>query len=127
MGRSNFAAHFSHRVGKAPMEVVAEHRRRHAAMLLRQGRMKIAEIAELAGYGSEAAFSRRFSRYFGMSPSQLRDEARAEREQAASVRPERLRGLLAHERRKAPAETGAERPVPDSSAREAFPDRKSVV
>lgn len=98
MGRSSFAAHFSHRVGKAPMEVVAEHRMEHAAALLRQGGMKIAEIAELAGYGSEAAFSRRFSRHFGTTPSQLRDEARAARQEAPVPR---FRALLAGARSRA--------------------------
>ncbi|MFD2134800.1 helix-turn-helix transcriptional regulator [Novosphingobium resinovorum] len=83
MGRSNFAAQFSLAVGKAPMEVVAEHRMEHAAALLRQGRMKIAEIAELAGYGSEAAFSRRFSRYFGTTPSRMREAARQAKLEAA--------------------------------------------
>jgi AraC-like DNA-binding protein len=77
MGRSNFAAHFTQAVGRAPMEVVAEHRMEHAATLLRTGKLKIAEISELAGYGSEAAFSRRFTRHFGTSPSQMRAEARA--------------------------------------------------
>lgn len=112
MGRSNFAAHFTQGLGKAPMEVVAEHRMKHAAMLLRQGRMKIAEIAELAGYGSEAAFSRRFSRHFGISPSQLREETRMAREQAASVKPQRLHSLLASERK---------RPVEDSGAKPSEP------
>ncbi len=77
MGRSNFAAHFTAQVGRAPMEVVAEQRMEQAAQLLRKGNLKIAEISELAGYGSEAAFSRRFTRHFGMSPSQMRSEARA--------------------------------------------------
>lgn len=77
MGRSNFAAHFTQTVGRAPMEVVAEHRMEHAATLLRQGRLKIAEISEMAGYSSEAAFSRRFTRHFGLSPSQMRERARA--------------------------------------------------
>jgi AraC-like DNA-binding protein len=93
MGRSNFAAHFTQAVGKAPMEVVAEHRMEHAATLLRQGRMKVAEIAELAGYGSEAAFSRRFSRHFGITPSQMREEARTLREEAVPM--PRFRALLA--------------------------------
>ncbi|PNU04110.1 AraC family transcriptional regulator [Novosphingobium guangzhouense] len=83
MGRSNFAALFSGVAGKAPMEVVAEHRMEHAASLLRLGRMKVAEIAELAGYGSEAAFSRRFSRHFGTTPSRMREAARQAREAAA--------------------------------------------
>lgn len=77
MGRSNFAAHFTQQVGRAPMEVVAEHRMEHAAALLRQGQLKIAEISEMAGYSSEAAFSRRFTRHFGISPSQMRDSARS--------------------------------------------------
>ena len=77
MGRSNFAAHFTAQVGRAPMEVVAENRMEQAAQLLRKGSLKIAEISELSGYGSEAAFSRRFTRHFGRSPSQLRELARA--------------------------------------------------
>jgi AraC-like DNA-binding protein len=76
MGRSNFAAHFSAQVGRAPMEVVAEQRMEHAAQLLRKGSLKIAEISELCGYGSEAAFSRRFTRHFGISPSQMREASR---------------------------------------------------
>lgn len=116
MGRSNFAAHFSAGVGKAPMEVVAEHRMEHAAMLLRQGRMKVAEIAELAGYGSEAAFSRRFSRHFGTTPSQMRETARAAREQAAP--PPAIHSLLAGARsrsatpREAAPEGGGETHLP---------------
>lgn len=76
MGRSNFAAHFTQAIGRAPMELVAEQRMKHAAQLLGQGKLKIAEISEMAGYGSEAAFSRRFTRHFGISPSQMRDRAK---------------------------------------------------
>ena len=43
-----------------------------AAELLQQGELKIAEISARAGYRSEAAFSRRFTRYFGMSPGSVR-------------------------------------------------------
>ncbi|MGE3690325.1 MAG: helix-turn-helix domain-containing protein [Novosphingobium sp.] len=78
MGRSNFAAHFTAQVGRAPMEVVAESRMEQACQLLKKGNLKIAEISELSGYGSEAAFSRRFTRHFGMSPSQMRELTRAE-------------------------------------------------
>ncbi|MFT4027533.1 MAG: AraC family transcriptional regulator [Novosphingobium sp.] len=91
MGRSNFAAHFTTQVGRAPMEVVAEQRMEHAAQLLRKSKLKVAEISELSGYGSEAAFSRRFTRNFGMSPSALRDLARA----AEAAQPaDPLRGVL---------------------------------
>lgn len=85
MGRSNFAAHFTGRVGRAPMEVVAEKRMEQAAQLLRSGTLKIAEISELAGYGSEAAFSRRFTRHFGCSPSQMREIARASEAEAPTT------------------------------------------
>jgi AraC-like DNA-binding protein len=97
MGRSNFAAHFTQQVGRAPMELVAEQRMKHAASLLRQGKLKIAEISEMAGYGSEAAFSRRFTRHFGISPSQMRDRARAgsvETKSAASAFQPLLSGRL---------------------------------
>lgn len=87
MGRSNFAAHFTQQVGRAPMELVAEQRMEHAASLLRQGKLKIAEISEMAGYGSEAAFSRRFTRHFGMSPSQMRDRARISGEAKPTAAP----------------------------------------
>lgn len=87
MGRSNFAAHFTHQVGRAPMELVAEQRMEHAAGLLRQGKLKIAEISELAGYGSEAAFSRRFTRHFGVSPSQMRERARVGGETVNGTKP----------------------------------------
>jgi len=93
MGRSSFAARFTQSVGRAPMEVVSEHRMEHAAALLRQGKLKIAEIAEMAGYGSEAAFSRRFSRHFGLSPSRMRDEVR-EAEEASSGDVSAFRPLL---------------------------------
>jgi AraC-like DNA-binding protein len=76
MGRSNFAAHFTQEMGRAPMEVVAEQRMEHAATLLGQGKLKVAEIGEMAGYSSEAAFSRRFTRHFGISPSQMRERVR---------------------------------------------------
>jgi AraC-like DNA-binding protein len=73
MGRSNFAAHFTQRLGRAPMEVITDRRMEQALTLLRQSSYKIAEIAEITGYGSEAAFSRRFARHFGSPPSQMRD------------------------------------------------------
>lgn len=117
MGRSNFAAHFSLAVGKAPMEVVVEHRMEHAAGLLRQGRMKVAEIAELAGYGSEAAFSRRFSRHFGATPGQVREEARAARQEAEPA--PRFRALLAGSRQRGaaqPQEDPAPPPEPPAIA-----------
>lgn len=123
MGRSNFAAHFTQAAGKAPMEVVAERRMEYAAMLLRQGRMKIAEISELAGYGSEAAFSRRFSRHFGSSPSQMREEARAARDKTAEAKPQRLHALLAIERKRPVEDSGEAKPGATHPSRGKTPAR----
>ncbi len=77
MGRSNFAAHFTARVGRAPMEIITDKRMDQALNLLRQSTYKIAEIAEITGYGSEAAFSRRFARHFGTPPSLMREQGKA--------------------------------------------------
>jgi AraC-like DNA-binding protein len=95
MGRSNFAAHFTQEIGRAPMEVVAEARMRCAAQMLRAdlhsgGGLKVAEIGETVGYGSEAAFSRRFTRHFGVTPSRMREEARALAREAPPPEPKRL-------------------------------------
>ena len=111
MGRSNFAAHFTSQVGRAPMEVVAERRMEQAAGLLRKGNLKIAEISELAGYGSEAAFSRRFTRHFGVSPSQMRETLRGSEDTQVSASGWQLLG----------------RRAPDFVARPALPVAAPVV
>lgn len=72
MSRSNFAARFAIEVGRTPMEVITERRMHYAAEMLERGELKIVEVSARAGYRSEAAFSRRFTRYFGLSPSHVR-------------------------------------------------------
>ena len=72
MSRSSFAARFTAEVGQTPMELLTEKRMHAAADLLQHSRTKIAEISARVGYQSEAAFSRRFARFFGMSPGQMR-------------------------------------------------------
>ncbi|WP_310534385.1 AraC family transcriptional regulator [Novosphingobium sp.] len=72
MSRSSFAARFTSEVGQTPMELLTEKRMHAAGELLQNSRIKIAEISGRVGYQSEAAFSRRFARFFGMSPGQMR-------------------------------------------------------
>jgi AraC-like DNA-binding protein len=72
MGRSNFAARFVAEVGRTPIEFVTDERMKLAAQLLETSDLKIAEISERTGYRSEAAFSRRFTTHFGMSPGKMR-------------------------------------------------------
>jgi AraC-like DNA-binding protein len=72
MGRSSLAARFVAEVGKTPIEALTDERMKHAANFLEKTDLKIAEISERIGYRSEAAFSRRFASYFGMSPGKMR-------------------------------------------------------
>jgi AraC-like DNA-binding protein len=81
MGRSNLAARFVAQVGKTPIEVLTEERMKMAAMFLQSSDLKIAEISARIGYRSEAAFSRRFTDFYGLSPGKMRKSA------AAAARP----------------------------------------
>ena len=76
MSRSTFAARFAAEVGRTPMEVITERRMLYAAEMLEHEDVKIVEVSARAGYRSEAAFSRRFTRHFGVSPSEMRRGAR---------------------------------------------------
>ena len=87
MGRSSFAARFTQQVGRTPMEVITERRMQFAATLLQEGELKITEISARAGYRSEAAFSRRFTRHFGLSPGGVRRGGQLSREQDAATSP----------------------------------------
>jgi AraC-like DNA-binding protein len=86
MGRSSFAARFTAQVGHTPMEVITQRRMQYAAELLSQGELKIVEISARAGYRSEAAFSRRFTSYFGVSPGSMRRNAHLS-DQAGATEP----------------------------------------
>jgi AraC family transcriptional activator of mtrCDE len=76
MSRSTFAEKFVKLTGKRPMEVVADARMRAAATLLEAGQAGIEEVAARVGYRSEAAFSRRFQRHFGVAPGRYRRDVR---------------------------------------------------
>ncbi len=75
MGRSSFAARFATEVGRTPMEVITEKRMNHAVELLQESDAKIVDVSARVGYRSEAAFSRRFTRHFGVSPGRMRQNA----------------------------------------------------
>jgi AraC-like DNA-binding protein len=89
MSRTAFAARFRAETGRSPMEVVTEQRMLYAVDLLQHGKSKIAEISARTGYSSEASFSRRFTRFFGLPPGQMRQMARQDgrRRGASAKRP----------------------------------------
>ncbi|MEM7532886.1 MAG: AraC family transcriptional regulator [Chloroflexota bacterium] len=72
MSRSAFAARFKQLVGESPMQYVARWRMNVALTCLREENASVSELAERLGYQSEAAFSRAFKRYMGMSPGVAR-------------------------------------------------------
>jgi AraC-like DNA-binding protein len=59
-------------MGTTPMQYLTTWRMQIACQGLAEARMNVADAAELAGYASEAAFSRVFRKQVGMSPAAYR-------------------------------------------------------
>jgi len=55
-----------------PMHYLASWRMQVAAQKLRGSRAPLAQVAEMVGYGSEAAFSHAFKKAFGTAPATWR-------------------------------------------------------
>ena len=68
MSRSAFAARFTELVGEPAMHYLARWRMHLALAWLNDDRVTLAELASRLGYQSEAAFSRAFKRFNGVSP-----------------------------------------------------------
>ena len=74
MSRSAFAARFTELVGESAMHYVARWRMHLALTLLKEDDAPLADFATRFGYESEAAFSRAFKRYIGVSPGSVRQK-----------------------------------------------------
>jgi transcriptional regulator GlxA family with amidase domain len=72
LSRSAFAARFRALAGEPPMRYVARCRLVRAGDLLRETDLGLKEIARVCGFGSEAALSRAFRRWFGLPPGEHR-------------------------------------------------------
>ncbi len=77
MSRSAFAARFTELVGEPPMHYVARWRMQVALTWLKEEGVALSELAYRLGYQSEAAFSRAFKRFIGVSPGAVRRSAGA--------------------------------------------------
>ena len=72
LSRAAFARRFVQSVGTSPMEYVTSLRLQQAMSALSERGCSVAEAAEIAGYATEAAFSRAFKRIHGVSPGASR-------------------------------------------------------
>jgi AraC-like DNA-binding protein len=72
LSRSALADRFIGLIGMPPMHYVASWRMQVATQKLRSTNASLAQIADLVGYGSEAAFSRAFKKAFGTAPATWR-------------------------------------------------------
>ena len=72
LSRAAFARRFVQSVGATPMEYVTGLRMQQAQSALAERGVSVAEAAVLAGYATEAAFSRAFKRIHGRSPGASR-------------------------------------------------------
>jgi AraC-like DNA-binding protein len=74
--RTVMAERFARFLDVAPLGYLARWRLQLAARLLETTRNTLVQVAGAVGYESEAAFSRAFSREFGMPPARYRRQAR---------------------------------------------------
>jgi AraC-like DNA-binding protein len=72
LSRSALAERFTRLIGVAPMHYLTNWRMQVAARHLRTTNASLAQIADLVGYESEAAFSRAFKKAFGFAPATWR-------------------------------------------------------
>ena len=77
--RTTLVDHFVQRMGRTPMQYLSEWRLRLATDALVSSDRAIKRIADDAGFGSTAAFSRAFKREMGMSPGRWRRSGHAGR------------------------------------------------
>ncbi len=72
LSRSALADRFIRLIGLPPMHYLANWRMQVATQKLRETNASIAQVAEIVGYDSEAAFSRAFKKAFGTAPATWR-------------------------------------------------------
>ncbi|MCE5291528.1 MAG: AraC family transcriptional regulator [Nocardiaceae bacterium] len=70
--RSVFAERFTRLLGQSPAAYVASRRLEKAAALLETDEQSVSQVARAVGFESDAAFSRAFTREFGVAPSRWR-------------------------------------------------------
>jgi AraC family transcriptional activator of mtrCDE len=72
MSRATFVRQFQDAIGRSATDVLTEVRMTIAGRMLVQSALPVAEIGEMVGYQSDAAFQRVFKRLIGATPSRYR-------------------------------------------------------
>ena len=72
MSRSAFALRFKEVVGETPLDYLTRWRVYKATVLLREGDMKLTEIANAVGYDSDGSFNKTFKRIMRVTPGEYR-------------------------------------------------------
>jgi len=73
ISRSGFASRFKKVLGETPFDYLTRLRMYKAAQFLRESDTKLAKVASLVGYESEAAFSKAFKRAIGIAPGRYKN------------------------------------------------------
>jgi len=87
MSRSAFAARFTELVGEPAMQYVTRWRMHVAQSWLKEDAAPLSDMASRVGYQSEAAFSRAFKRFIGVSPGAARRNGEAAKGRLAALQP----------------------------------------
>lgn len=72
MSRSIFAERFTARIGESPLQYIKRLKLILAADMLANGELRVTQVAERIGYGSDAAFSRAYKAQFGYAPGKTK-------------------------------------------------------
>ncbi len=72
LSRTGFATQFSSKMGLTPMQYLTSWRMQIAQHSLVDDNMSVSEVAALAGYASESAFTRVFKKEVGLTPTAYR-------------------------------------------------------
>lgn len=75
MSRANFARVFRQVTQQTPLQALTAIRMQLAARLLARQALPLSRIAEQAGYSSEVALHKAFTRHFGLTPGKFRQQA----------------------------------------------------
>jgi AraC family transcriptional regulator len=86
----HFSRVFSRTFGQSPHAYLMHRRTERAVLIMREGYLQLADVAQSCGFADQAHFSRVFRRFVGQSPSVWQRERREGRSQVEPRTSDRL-------------------------------------